>query len=58
MIVCPTGQLVHSFKCQLPEVDGIENIQVDNIHDVWRYKRKGPDEEVQWAPPSVASTSS
>ena len=23
LIVCPTGQLVHSFKSQLPEVDGV-----------------------------------
>ena len=29
LIVCPTCQLVHSFKSQLPEVDGIENIRVD-----------------------------
>ena len=28
LIVCPTGQLVHSFKSQLPDVDGIENVQV------------------------------
>ena len=34
LIVCPTGQLVHSFKSQLPEVDGIENVQVDTIHGV------------------------
>ena len=40
LIVCPTGQLVHSFKCQLPEVDGIENVQVDTIHGILRYKRK------------------
>ncbi|MDA8583180.1 zeta toxin family protein [bacterium] len=25
LIVCPTSQLVNSFKCQLPGVDGIEN---------------------------------
>ena len=53
LIVCPTGQLVHSFKSQLPEVDGIENVQVDTIHGVLRYKRQGPDEKVQWAPPSA-----
>ena len=40
LIVCPTGQLVHSFKSQLPEVDGIENVQVDTIHGVLGYKRK------------------
>ena len=32
LVVCPTGQLVHSFKAQLPEVDGIENVQVGTIH--------------------------
>ena len=53
LIVCPTGQLVHSFKCQLPEVDGIENVQVDTIHGVLRYKRKGADGKVTWAPPSA-----
>ena len=53
LIVCPTGQLVHSFKSQLPEVDGIECVQVDTIHGVLRYKRRGPDEKVQWAPPSA-----
>ena len=36
LIVCPTGQLVHSFKSQLPEVDGIEHVQVDTIHGVLR----------------------
>ena len=29
LLVCPTGQLVHSFKSQLPEVDGVENIRID-----------------------------
>ena len=53
LIVCPTGQLVHSFKCQLPEVDGIENVQVDTIHGILRYKRKGADRKVTWAPPSA-----
>ena len=53
LIVCPTGQLVHSFKSHLPEVDGIESVQVDTIHGVLRYKRRGPDEKVQWAPPSA-----
>ena len=53
LIVCPTGQLVHSFKSQLPEVDGIENVQVDTIHGVLRYKRKGADGKVAWAPPSA-----
>ena len=39
LIVCPTGQLVHSLKAQLPELDGIENIQIDTIHGVLQYKR-------------------
>ena len=53
LIVCPTGQLVHSFKCQLPEVDGVENIAVDTIHGILGYKRPGPDGKVVWAPPSA-----
>ena len=53
LIVCPTGQLVHSFKSQLPEVDGIENVQVDTIHGVLRHKRRGADGKVSWAPPSA-----
>ena len=53
LIACPTGQLVHSFKSQLPDVEGIENVQVDTIHGVLRYKRPGADEKVQWAPPSA-----
>ena len=53
LIVCPTGQLVYSFKSQLPDVDGIENVQVDTIHGVLGYKRTGADEKVQWAPPSA-----
>ena len=53
LLVCPTGQLVHSFKSQLPEVDGTENVQVDTIHGVFRYKRQGQGEQVQWAPPSA-----
>ena len=53
LIVCPTGQLVHSFKSQLPEVDGIENVQVDTIHGILRYKRRGADGKVSGAPPSA-----
>ena len=53
LIVCPTGQLVHSFKSQLPEHDGIEAVQVDTIHGVLRYKRPGADGSVRWAPPSA-----
>ena len=53
LIVCPTGQLVYSFKSQLPDVEGIENVQVDTIHGVLKYKRQGADQKVQWAPPSA-----
>ena len=41
LIVCPIGQLVHSFKSQVPELDGVEHIQIDTIHGVLRYKRPG-----------------
>ena len=34
-------------------MEGIENVQVDTIHGVLGYKRKGADEKVQWAPPSA-----
>ena len=53
LIVCPTGQLVHSFKAALPEFDGVENISIDTIHGVLGYKRPGKDQLVQWAPPSA-----
>ena len=53
LIICPTGQLVHSFKAQLPDCDGIENIQIDTIHGVLKYKRPGADGKVYWAPPSA-----
>jgi hypothetical protein len=53
LIVCPTGLLVHHFKSQLPEVDGIENVRVDTIQGVLKYKRPGKDEKVRWAPPSA-----
>lgn len=52
LIVCPTGQLVHSYKQQLPDVaDG--GISVDTIHGVLRYKRKGADSQVSWTPPTL-----
>ena len=53
MIVCPTGLLVHYFKAQLPDVDGIENIQIDTIQGVLKCKRPGKDGKVRWAPPSA-----
>ena len=52
-IVCPTGTLVHSFKSRLPDVEGIENIQVDTIHGVLKYKRPGADQKVVWTPPTA-----
>ena len=53
LIVCPTGYQVHLFKSRLPELDGIENVQVDTIHGVLKYKRPGADSKVRWAPPSA-----
>ena len=35
---------MHSFKAQLPELDGIENIRVGTIHGVLNYKRPGQDQ--------------
>ena len=52
-IVCPTGTLVYAFKSRLPDVEGIENIQVDTIHGLLKYKRPGPDQKVVWAPPTA-----
>ena len=48
-----TGPRLQVAATRIPEVDGIENVQVDTIHGVLRYKRQGPDEKVQWAPPSA-----
>ena len=53
MIVCPTGYQVHSFKSKLPETDGIENVRVDTIHGLLKYKRPGEDSKRTWAPPSA-----
>ena len=53
LIVCPTGQLVHQYKSNLPERDGIDNIRVDTIQGVLNYKRRGADSKVTWAPPSA-----
>ena len=52
-IICPTGTLVHAYKSLLPHCDGIENVSVDTIHGVLKYKRPGADEKVVWAPPSA-----
>ncbi len=53
LIVCPTGYLVHQYKSKLPERPGIENIRVDTIQGVLKYKRAGKDGKVRWAPPSA-----
>ena len=53
LIVCPTGLLVHQFKSALPEMDGVENISIDTIQGVLKYKRPGKDQKVHWAPPSA-----
>ena len=53
LIVCPTGQLVHALKSQLPDIEGIENIEVNTIHGVLQYKRPGADSKVKWSPPSA-----
>ena len=53
LIVCPTGVLVHKYKSMLPEIDGVENIRVDTIQGVLKYKRKGADGKVRWTPPSA-----
>ena len=53
LIVCPTGTLVHAYKSLLPHVDGIENVSVDTIHGVLKYKRPGADQKIAWAPPSA-----
>ena len=52
VIVCPTGQLVYSFKSSLPDVPGIENISVDTLAGLLRYQRP-VDGKVRWTPPSA-----
>ena len=49
LIVCPTGTLVHSYKSLLPHGDGIENVSMDTIHGVLKYKRLGSDQTANWA---------
>ena len=53
LIVCPTGVLVHALKSQLPDIEGIENVEINTIHGVLQYKRPGPDSKVKWSPPSA-----
>ena len=45
----PPGQLVHSFKSQIPEADHIENIRVDTMHGVLNYKRPEKDGKGRWS---------
>ena len=47
LILCPTGQLVHSYRQRLPET---ERIKVDTIHAGLRIRR-GEEKLVQHAPP-------
>ena len=47
LILCPTGQLVHSYRQRLPET---ERIRVDTIHAGLRIRR-GEEKLVQHAPP-------
>ena len=47
---------MYSFKSQLPDEPGVENISVDTIQGVLKYKRPGADTEHKnnaWAPPSA-----
>ena len=53
LIVCPTGQPAQSFKFQLSEVDGTENVQVGSVNGALRHKCEWPDENAQRAPPSA-----
>lgn len=56
LIVCPTGALVYAFKSMTPEEEGVDNIQVDTIQGLLKYKRPGPDTKHKanaWAPPSA-----
>lgn len=53
LIVCPTGFLVYQYKAKLPDVPGAENIHVDTIQGVLKYKRGGSDSNVRWTPPSI-----
>ena len=46
----------YAVKAMIPEEDGVENIQVDTIHGVLKYKRPGPDTNHKsnaCAPPSA-----
>ena len=52
VIVCPTGQLVYSFKSSLPDVEGIELISVDTMAGLLCYQRPR-DGKVRWCAPSA-----
>ena len=38
LIVCPTGYQIYCYKAMLPDIEGIENIRVDTIQGVLKYK--------------------
>ena len=44
---------MYVFKSQLPEFGGVEQIAVDTIQGVLKYKRPGADSQVTWVPPSA-----
>ena len=53
LIVCPIGTNVYVFRSQLREFGGVEQIAVDTIHGVLKYKCPGADSKVTWAPISA-----
>ena len=53
LIVCPTGTNVYGFTSQLPDLHGVDQIAVDTIQGVLKYKRPGGDSKVTWSPPSA-----
>ena len=44
---------MHQYKSKLPEMEGVDNIRVDTIQGVLKYKRPGADSKVKWSPPSA-----
>ena len=46
LIICPTGQLVHSYKAKLPKFDGVDGIVCDTMQGALGYKRPGQDSQV------------
>ena len=52
LIACPTGTTAYVFKSQLPVFDGVDEIAVDTIQGVLKYKRLAADSKATWVPPS------